>query len=76
MIPGGRAPEYLRLDERVLELVRAFAEADKPIAAIAMARRFSRPPASSGRRCQAYPAVKPELVGRRRIWDEPSAGAR
>ena len=34
LIPGGRAPEYLRLNERVLEIVRHFAQADKPIAAI------------------------------------------
>ena len=34
VIPGGRAPEYLRLNSRVLEIVRHFAEKDKPIAAI------------------------------------------
>src|ERR1700688_4979987 len=34
VVPGGRAPEYLRLDPRVLEIVRHFAEADKPIAAL------------------------------------------
>src|SRR5688572_13204802 len=34
VIPGGRAPEYLRLDPQVLSIVRHFAEADKPIAAI------------------------------------------
>src|SRR5271163_3658388 len=34
VIPGGRAPEYLRLNERVLKLVRYFAAAGKPIAAI------------------------------------------
>src|SRR5581483_6554467 len=34
VIPGGRAPEYLRLDQRVLDLVRRFAEAKKSIAAI------------------------------------------
>src|SRR5437899_4721045 len=34
VIPGGRAPEYLRLNARVLEIVRHFAEADKPIAAV------------------------------------------
>ena len=33
-IPGGRAPEYLRLDRRVIELVQAFDKAGKPIAAI------------------------------------------
>src|SRR6202045_1478372 len=34
VVPGGRAPEYLRLNPRVLEIVRYFAEADKPIAAL------------------------------------------
>src|SRR5512139_1578187 len=34
VIPGGRAPEYIRLNPRVLEIVRHFAQADKPIAAI------------------------------------------
>jgi len=34
VIPGGRAPEYLRLDGRVIDLVRAFNDAGKPIAAI------------------------------------------
>jgi len=34
VIPGGRAPEYLRLNPRVLEVVRHFASAGKPIAAI------------------------------------------
>src|ERR1035438_2096301 len=34
VIPGGRAPEYLRLNAKVLEIVRSFDKADKPIAAI------------------------------------------
>ena len=34
MIPGGRAPEYLRLNEEVIKLVRAFDAARKPIAAV------------------------------------------
>src|SRR5947208_8044890 len=34
VIPGGRAPEYLRLNSKVLKVVRHFAEAKKPIAAI------------------------------------------
>src|SRR5207302_2845702 len=34
VVPGGRAPEYLRLNPKVLEIVRHFAEADKPIAAL------------------------------------------
>src|SRR5271157_4188746 len=31
VIPGGRAPEYLRLNPRVLEIVRHFAASGKPI---------------------------------------------
>src|SRR5438046_3493000 len=34
VIPGGRAPEYLRLNEQVLQLIRHFAQTKKPIAAI------------------------------------------
>jgi len=33
VLPGGRSPEYLRLNERVLEIVRYFAEQEKPLAA-------------------------------------------
>ena len=38
VLPGGRAPEYLRLDAKVLEVVRHFAQAGKPIAAINLGR--------------------------------------
>ncbi len=34
VIPGGRAPEYIRLNERVLDIVRSFASDNKPIASI------------------------------------------
>ena len=34
VIPGGRAPEYLRLNEEVIKLVQAFDAARKPIAAV------------------------------------------
>lgn len=75
VIPGGRAPEYLRLDERVLEVVRAFSEADKPIAAICHAAQLL---AAAGvierKRVQAYPACKPEVLLADGEWDEPSAG--
>jgi len=73
VIPGGRAPEYLRLDQRVLGVVRAFAAADKPIAAICHGLQILTA-AVGGRRCQAYPAVKPELIACGAAWDEPSAG--
>lgn len=75
VLPGGRAPEYLRLDERVLEIVRHFAAKEKPIAAICHGLQILvAADVVSGRRCQAYPAVKPELVKAGAVWDEPAAG--
>ncbi|UTW09051.1 DJ-1/PfpI family protein [Pseudomonas benzenivorans] len=62
LIPGGRAPEYLRLNEQVLELVRAFAKADKPIAAICHgAQLLAAAGVLEGRACSAYPACAPEV---------------
>jgi protease I len=75
VVPGGRAPEYLRLDERVLEIVRHFAAKEKPIAAICHGLQILvAAGVVEGRRCQAYPAVKPELVLSGATWDEPSPG--
>ncbi|QLC73969.1 DJ-1/PfpI family protein [Pseudomonas sp. LPB0260] len=62
LIPGGRAPEYLRLNEQVLELVRAFARADKPIAAVCHgAQLLTAAGVLQGRACSAYPACAPEV---------------
>lgn len=75
VLPGGRAPEYLRLDSRVLEMVRHFASAKKPIAAICHGLQIlTAAGVVDGRRCQGYPAVKPELTQAGAIWDEPAAG--
>ena len=75
VIPGGRAPEYLRLDERVLEVVRAFSKADKPIAAVCHAAQLlAAAGVIEGKRVQAYPACKPEVLLAGGVWDEPSAG--
>lgn len=75
VLPGGRAPEYLRLDARVLDVVRHFARAKKPIAAICHGLQIlTAAGVVEGRRCQAYPAVKPELEQAGAIWAEPSAG--
>jgi deglycase len=63
VIPGGRAPEYLRLNERLLELVRHFAETNKPIAAICHgAQILTAAGVVRGRRVSAYPAVGPEVA--------------
>ena len=62
VIPGGRAPEYLRLDARVLDLVRRFASANKPIAAICHgAQLLAAAGVIAGRRISAYPACSPEV---------------
>ncbi len=62
VIPGGRAPEYIRLNEAVLELVRYFAEAGKPIAAICHgAQLLAAAGVVTGRSCTCYPAVAPAV---------------
>src|SRR5512146_1802699 len=64
VVPGGRAPEYLRLNPRVLEIVRHFAEAGKPIAAICHgAQVLAAAKVVKGRRVSAYPACAPEVEG-------------
>jgi protease I len=63
VVPGGRAPEYLRQDERVLAMVRHFASAKKPIAAICHGLQLlAAAGVLKGRTCMAYPACKPEVV--------------
>ena len=63
VIPGGRAPEYLRLNPRVLEIVKHFAQASKPIAAICHgAQLLAAAGVISGRRISAYPACAPEVT--------------
>ena len=63
VVPGGRAPEYLRLNVRVLEIVRHFAEAEKPIAAICHGPQIlAAAGVLSGKQCCAYPAVAPEVT--------------
>jgi protease I len=62
VIPGGRAPEYLRLNPRVIAIVQHFAAANKPIAAICHgAQLLAAAGVLRGKACSAYPAVKPEV---------------
>ncbi len=62
VVPGGRAPEYLRLNPRVLEIIRTFAEADKPIAALCHGPQLlAAARVLKGRRLSAYPACAPEV---------------
>lgn len=62
VIPGGRAPEYLRLNERVLEIVQEFDAARKPIAAVCHGLQIlAAAGVLQGRKCTAYPACGPEV---------------
>ncbi|WP_079200976.1 MULTISPECIES: DJ-1/PfpI family protein [Pseudomonas] len=62
LIPGGRAPEYLRLNAEVLALVQAFNAANKPIAAVCHgAQLLAAAGVLDGRECSAYPACGPEV---------------
>ncbi|MCE8002029.1 DJ-1/PfpI family protein [Billgrantia ethanolica] len=62
VVAGGRAPEYLRLNERVIEVVRHFFTEDKPVAAICHgAQLLAAARVLEGRTCSAYPACRPEV---------------
>ncbi|GFE92818.1 DJ-1/PfpI family protein [Acetobacter persici] len=60
IIPGGRAPEHLRMHPRVIEIVKAFA--DRPLAAICHgAQLLAAADVIRGRKVSAYPACRPEV---------------
>lgn len=62
VIPGGRAPEYIRLNPKVLDIVRHFASADKPIAAICHGPQvLAAAGVVEGKSSSAYPAVGPDV---------------
>ena len=63
VIPGGRAPEYIRLNDRVLEIVRRFFDTNKPVAAICHgAQVLAAAGVLEGRECSAYPACGPDVT--------------
>lgn len=62
VIPGGRAPEYIRLNPTVIEIVRHFTGANKPIAAVCHgAQVLTAAGVLEGRSCSAYPACGPDV---------------
>jgi protease I len=71
VIPGGRSPEYLRLNERVIAIVRHFAESGKPVASICHGQQvLVAAGVVEGKRCTAYPALKPDVIGAGAMWGE------
>lgn len=74
VLPGGRAPEYIRLNPKVISIVRHFAEADKPIASICHGQQIlAAAGVVSGKTCTAYPAVRPDLEQAGAMWSEVNA---
>ncbi len=62
LIPGGRAPEYLRLNEDVIAIVKHFFAENKPVAAICHGVQIlAAAKVLNGRECSAYPACAPEV---------------
>ena len=77
VLPGGRAPEYLRLNQRVLETVRFFAQSRKPIAAICHGVQIlTAAGVVANRACSAYPAVAPEITAAGGTWIDVGYEAR
>ncbi len=63
VIPGGRAPEYIRLNKRVIEITCHFAETNKPIAALCHGPQLlAAAGVLHGRTATAYPAVGPDVT--------------
>lgn len=74
VIPGGRAPEYLRNNPELQRIVRHFFEADKPVAQICHGPLISAATASlTGRRTAAYPALQPDVVAAGGLYEDAEA---
>ncbi|MDP2559767.1 DJ-1/PfpI family protein [Psychrobium sp. 1_MG-2023] len=71
LIPGGRAPEYLRLNPLVIEQVQYFSNSNKPIAAVCHgAQLLTAANVVEGKKISAYPACAPEVTAAGGIYQE------
>ncbi len=69
VVPGGRAPEYLRGYEEVLDIVRHFFEENKPVAAVCHGPQIlAAAGVLDGYEITAYPAVRPEVEAAGCSW--------
>jgi len=63
VIAGGRAPEYLRLYPKVIEIVKHFFSTNKPVGAICHGIQIlTASDVVRGRKLTAYPTVGPEVT--------------
>ena len=73
VIPGGRSPEYLRMNARVLEIVREFDDAQKPIASICHGPQIlAAAGVLKGRECSSYPSVEYEVTASGGTYVKPA----
>jgi len=71
VVPGGRAPEYLRGYDEVLETVRHFFETDKPVAALCHGPQIlAAAGVLDGYEATAYPALRPEVEAAGCAWTD------
>ena len=69
IIPGGRAPEYLRMDEYVIDMVKHFGDEEKPIAAICHGLQILiSAGVIDGKRCTGYPTLETDIVNAGGDW--------
>lgn len=69
VVPGGRAPEYIRLNPRVLDIVRHFEQSGKPIAAICHGLQvLTAAGVVRGKEVTGYPACAPEVIQAGGSW--------
>jgi protease I len=75
VLPGGRAPEYLRLNDRVIQIVQHFFEENKPVAAVCHAAQIlTAADVVEGRRLSAYPACAPEVESAGGTYEDVDMG--
>ncbi len=69
ILPGGRAPEYLRLDSDVMEVVREFNDNDRPIASICHGVQILiSADVVNGKRCTGYPSLEDDIENAGGEW--------
>ncbi len=76
VIPGGRAPEYIRLNQKVIEIVKYFFAENKPVASICHGSQvLVTADVLKGKKSTAYIALKPDVISAGSIWVEPNETA-
>jgi len=71
VIPGGHAPDHLRLDPDVVGFVRAFVNSGRPVAAICHGPQLLiEADVVRGRRLTSWPSVRTDLVNAGARWED------